>query len=49
MLNLTTDAFTPKQVEERTGFTLATLATWRSRGDRPEVPQDHGPRLLPQD
>ena len=36
MLNLSTDAYTPKQVEEATGFTVATLATWRSRGKGPK-------------
>ena len=36
MLNLANDAYTPRQLEERTGFTLATLATWRSRGTGPK-------------
>lgn len=36
MLNLATDALTPRQLEEQTGFTLATLATWRSRGRGPK-------------
>lgn len=36
MLNLATDALTPRQLEEQTGFTTATLATWRSRGTGPK-------------
>lgn len=36
MLNLATDALTPRQLEEQTGFTHNTLATWRSRGRGPK-------------
>lgn len=36
MLNLANDALTPRQLEEQTGFTTNTLATWRSRGRGPK-------------
>ena len=36
MLNLSQDALTPRQLEEQTGFTVATLAAWRSRGKGPK-------------
>lgn len=36
MLNLTTDTLTPRQLEEQTGFPVATLAAWRSRGKGPK-------------
>lgn len=42
MLNLTTDALTPRQLEEQTGFTTNTLATWRSRGTGPKFHKIRG-------
>ncbi|MCK6083838.1 MULTISPECIES: AlpA family transcriptional regulator [Corynebacterium] len=36
MLNLKQDAMTAKQVSEQIGLSVATLATWRSRGKGPE-------------
>ncbi|MGP5496819.1 helix-turn-helix transcriptional regulator [Corynebacterium flavescens] len=36
MLNVKNDCFTPKQTSEATGFSVATLATWRSRGNGPK-------------
>ena len=36
MLNLKRDAMTAKQVSEQIGLSVATLATWRSRGKGPE-------------
>lgn len=42
MLNLATDALTPRQLEEQTGFTHNTLATWRSRGTGPKFHKIRG-------
>lgn len=36
MLKLKRDAMTAKQVSEQIGLSVATLATWRSRGKGPE-------------
>lgn len=36
MFNIRENTYTPKEVEDATGFTVATLATWRSRGRGPK-------------